>query len=358
MNCRLFRAAIWTLLLFLIILVGTSISFVFRPLLVVFNTLFFPFLIAGFLYFLTYPLVDWLQTKRLPRSLSILMMYLAFASLLALVAMVTVPVLQREAGRLVKDAPAIANQLGQMLLSLQENPLVKRLIEEEPQLIEGAAEWLTGLLDRALEVMTANLVSFLELAADFLILLVITPFILFYMLKDGYRWPDVLLKHVPDTHRTSIRKSLAEISRGISSYIQGIFLVCVSIGVLVYIGYIIIGMDYPLILAAFAMVTNVIPFLGPIIGSIPAVLVGIFHSPLMAAKVILVVVVVQQIESLLISPQVMGRKLAIGPLTVILLVLVSGRMAGLLGMILALPSFVILKIVVNHLYRLYITSRT
>ncbi len=150
---------------------------------------------------------------------------------------------------------------------------------------------------------------------------------------------------------------MKEIGSAISSYIQGISVVCICVGVLVYIGYQIIGLNYPLLLASFAMFTNVIPFLGPIIGIIPGIIVAVIHSPLMIIKVLVVVIVVQQVESLLISPQVMGKKLSIGALSVILVILVAGSMAGLLGMILALPTFVILRIITNHVYNLLKSSK-
>ncbi|WP_116289050.1 AI-2E family transporter, partial [Klebsiella pneumoniae] len=89
------------------------------------------------------------------------------------------------------------------------------------------------------------------------------------------------------------------------------------VGVLVTIGYFIIGLDYPLVLGAFAMVTNLIPFIGPWIGTFPGVIVGLFDSPTEAVLVITVVVIVQQLESQLISPQIMGRKLDTHPLTII-----------------------------------------
>ncbi len=348
---RLFRAGIWVLLLFLIILVGTQITFIFRPLVIAIKTLFFPILIAGFLYFLTYPLVDLLQQRKVPRWASILLLYLVFLGLVALLVSFLGPLLQREVIRLVDDLPRILEELRAALLSLQNNPLFLRLMEEEPELVESVADWLTGLLGNFFTLIMNNVTYLVELITGFFIAIVTIPFILFYMLKDGHHWPRALYSYLPRAYEGDLRRTLGDMHRGISAYIQGLVVICLFVGALVYIGYLIIGLDYPLILAMFAMVTNVIPFFGPVIGIIPGLVVAALHSPLMVLKVVVVVAAVQQLESLLISPQVMGRKLLISPLTVILLVLVSGRMAGLLGMILALPSFVILKIIIVHIYK-------
>lgn len=353
---KLFQAGIWILLIFLIILIGTQISFIFRPFIIIFNTLFFPFLIAGFLYFLVHPFVDWVDKRKVPRGAAIALIYLLFFGLLLLLATLALPPLQREVTRLISDIPDIISQLNEMLMALQDNPVINRLMEEEPDLIERTAQQLTGFLDDLVSLLIQNIASFFEFAADLFIVVVAVPFILFYMLKDGHRWPEVLFRYVPEEHEEAVQNTLREMNWAIGSYIQGIFMVCLGVGIMVYIGFLIIGMDYPLLLAIFAMLTNVIPFLGPILGAIPAIIVGLLHSPFMLLKVIIVMVIVQQAENLFISPQVMGKKLAIGPLTVILVVLVAGRMAGFLGMILALPTYVILKIVVNHLYKFIATS--
>ncbi|UNC91014.1 AI-2E family transporter [Candidatus Contubernalis alkaliaceticus] len=349
---KLFRAAVWILLVFLIILVGTQIFFVFVPLVIIFQTLFFPFLIAGFLYFLTNPFVDWLERKRIPRGLSILLIYLAFFGIIALLAVITGPILQREFTRLLNDAPEILNEFQKILVSLQDHPLIVRLMEEDPGQIENIAQWLTDSLNHLFVLVVNSTFSVFEFAADLLLSIVIIPFILFYMLRDGRQWPQVFYRYLPEDHAEDIKTTMEKIGSAISSYIQGLFVVCICVGVLVYIGYQIIGLNYPLLLASFAMFTNVIPFVGPIIGTVPGIIVAIIHSPLMIFKVLVVVVVVQQVESLLISPQVMGKKLAVGPLSIILVILVAGSMAGLLGMILALPTFVILRIITNHIYNL------
>jgi predicted PurR-regulated permease PerM len=126
---------------------------------------------------------------------------------------------------------------------------------------------------------------------------------------------------------------------------------------MMYIGYLIIGLDYSILLAMFAMLTNVIPFLGPFIAVIPAVIVGFLDSPFMVVQVLIVVIVVQQIDGNVSSPLIMGKRLDIHPLTIILLLIVAGSMGGLLGMLLAVPTYAILKVICSHSYRLYLLRK-
>ena len=328
-----------------IILLATTVSFVFTPLITIVNTLFLPFLISGFLYFLSCPVVDWLERARVPRWASILLLYLGAFAIIFLLVMLAGSPLQREVERLVNDTPEMVDQLQEVLVSLQANPLIVRIIPEEAQTIDQLSQSITGLVGNLFSMVFDNFAAIFTVAADIMIGLLIVPFALFYLLKDGRSWRCSLSPHLPENWREEVETTLTEIGEGIASYIRGMFLVGVSVGTLLLIGYSIIGLDYALVLALFAALTNVIPFLGPILGSIPAVIVALLHSPLMILKVIGVVILVQQVESLLISPQVMGKQLSVGPLTVLLLILVAGRVAGFLGMILILPAFVIVKIV-------------
>src|SRR5699024_12118745 len=130
------------------------------------------------------------------------------------------------------------------------------------------------------------------------------------------------------------------------------------VGILLFIGYLIIGLKYSLTLALFAMLMNVIPFLGPFIAVIPALIVGLFQSPIMVVWVAIVTLIAQQIESNLISPNVMGRVLNLHPLTVITVILAAGSIAGFIGILFAVPFYTIIKTVVVHFYNTYQESKT
>ena len=340
------------MLFFLIILIGTHISFVFYPIFVIFNTLFFPILISGILYYITFPFVNWMQNRRIPRSFAIIILYGLLVGLLALLFILLGPVLQREITKLLEEAPKIIEDVQGLLLAVEQLDILPRIWEQEAINLENLASWLSYLVRSSFSLIVENITLVAERLTNFLIIMLLIPFILFYMLKEGHKLPGIITRYIPEKHKKNILHTLSDMNEAISSYIQGIFIVCIFVGILVYIGFLIIGLDYPLVLALFAMITNVIPFLGPFIGTIPGVIVGALDSPAMMFKVIVVVIVVQQIESLVISPQVMGRKLSISPLTIILLIMVAGRMGGLLGMILAVPSYKILKIVVTHIYLL------
>jgi predicted PurR-regulated permease PerM len=140
-------------------------------------------------------------------------------------------------------------------------------------------------------------------------------------------------------------------NHALSAYIRGQIFVAICIGVLLFIGYLIIGLDYALLLAIIAMVTNVVPYLGPIIAIIPAIIIAFITSPFMLVKLAIVWAVVQLLEGKVISPQIMGRSLDIHPITVIFVILTAGNLFGIIGIILAVPGYAVLKVIITHIYQ-------
>lgn len=345
-----FQIGYGILLAFLIIFVGTKISFIFTPLVVLVQTLFFPFLLAGVLYYLFRPVVRFFEKRGVARIYSILLIYLLFVGLMILAVFLIGSPLQEQVTRLVANTDDLIEKLGNNLVKLKQNPYLGQYFEQ--QNLESMTQDITDYLSSSASVIFANIANFIGVLTNIIVVFVTVPFILFYLLKDGEKAPKQVLRLLPSAQRAGGKRILDDMDQAISSFIQGQVLVSLCVGILTYIGYLIIGLDYSLILALVTTLTNVIPFIGPLMGAIPALIVGIIGSPWMALKVLIVIVVVQQLDSNFISPQVMGRSLKIHPLTIILLLLVAGSLGGFLGLLLAVPTYAVLKVVVSHTYRL------
>jgi predicted PurR-regulated permease PerM len=354
---KAFRIGYGIVLIFVIIYLGSLIDWVFQPVVILVQTLFAPIILGGVLFYLLRPFVN-LLSIRLPRTIAILILYLGVVGFVTALIFIIGPELQKQFYSFARNMPVFINEIRDMFISLQENEYVSRFQETENFSIEEIMMELANYLNNSIANIGQNIAGFLGFIANALIILVIIPFVLFYMLKEGEKAPNQLLKLLPEKRQNEGRDVLKAMDYALSSYIQGQILVSICVGILAYIAFLIIGLDYPLVLALVAMFTNVIPFIGPWIGTIPAVIVGLLHSPFMALLVIAVVIVVQQIESNLISPQIMGRKLAIHPITIIFLLLVASRFAGLLGLLLAVPTYAVGKVLVQHIYRLWLLRNT
>lgn len=350
---RFFKLLAAILIILLIILVGSQVSFIFKPFVVFFQTLFIPFLIAGVLFYLLRPIVNFLHTKKIPKSLAILVIYLGMIGLITLLVLSVGPILQAQVMKLIDNTPMLFEELRKLFIQIENNEWFSRYQETDNFSIEEITNNLVSYLTDAFDFLSNNIASFIGGVINIILIFIVVPFVLFYLLKDGDKLPDQLLRFFPKKQQAEGHRILEDMDDKLSSYIQGQIIVSVCVGVLMYISFLIIGIEYSLILALIAMVTNVVPFVGPWIGTVPAVIVALISSPMMVLWVVIAIVIVQQIESNLISPQVMGRKLSLHPLTIIILILVAGAFAGLLGLILAVPTYAITKVVISHMYRLF-----
>jgi len=349
---KLFKVGIGILLIFLIIYIGSQITFIFRPLVVAFEALFISFLIAGILYYLTYPLSDWLSSRKVPRPLAIITVFLLIIGLLTLLGLAIGPILAAEFTKLAVSLPEQVNNLRQLIEGLEDNPLFARFLDTDALNLSNLTDRLTSMASAAFAGIVNSITNIIDFLTGTFMTIIIVPFLLYYMLKEkgNNLISNVVNKLAPEKYAAKINKALTEMNKMLASYFQGLSIVCLIVGILAYIGFLVIGLEFALILSIFIMITNVVPYLGPFIGAIPALFVGLLDSPFLMLQVFIIIVIVQQLEGLVISPQVMGHRLSLNPLAIILIVLVAGRLGGLLGIILAVPTFTVLKIIINHTY--------
>lgn len=340
------------IMLFLLIYLGSLINWFFEPITVFISTAFFPILFAGVLYYLFRPVVN-LLNRKMPRGIAIALLYIAFLGFTAGAVSLIGPELQRQFYNLMDNVPGMMNDLQYVLNQLQQLEWIEGSGIEEWLDVEDRFQEIGTLVSTVAGGLVSNTMAFIGTIFNTLLLFFIVPFILFFLLKEGDRLAPYILKFFNEEKQKEIRPVLINMDFTISRYIQGILIVCSFIGILYFIGFSVIGVEYALILALIGMFTNVIPYVGPWIGAVPAVIVALIHSPLQAFFVILLVVVIQQIESILIQPNVIGRVMRIHPVTVLLLVLVAGQFIGILGMILVIPVYAVTKVVVTHLYQLW-----
>ena len=339
-----FQTGVGVLLALLIIRMFIEVSGIFSPLIIIAQTIFLPLLLGGVLFYLSRPLLKVFENRGWKRWTGILAIFVLIAFVLWIFSSMVGPLITKQVNSLVDDAPKITRDVEQMArVALdQKNRL--------PEAIEKSIDDQSGKISDIAKGFGNWVVVFVQSFAQGLFALILVPFFLFYILKDHERFAPFIAGFFRGEQRTWIRKTLADIDTTLKAYIQGQLLVSLAVGIMLFIGYLIIGLDYALLLALFGTVTNVIPFLGPFIAVVPALIVGYVQDPTMAIYVAIVMLVAQQIESNLISPNVMGKALDIHPLTVITIILAAGNIAGLWGIILAIPVYAIIKTILKNIY--------
>lgn len=304
-----------------------------------------PFFLAVILAYLLNPLVDFFEERRIPRVLSIIMIYLAMGALLALAVTYTIPRVIAEITKLSERLPEFTELVTTFLYDMQDRFQRSNLPPVFHNIIEQNIERTQDRLLLALEYSVDAVLGLL--GRVFVALL--TPVVTFYILKDVTVIKRTLSNLLPGKHRRKLLAWLSKIDATLGSWIRGQILIALIVGVLTTIGLRLIGLDFAILLGVLAGFLDIVPYFGPIIGGIPPVVVGLLVSPSMGVKALAVIVVVQQIESNLITPQILGHTLGLHPLLVIFALLVGGELGGFLGLVLSVPVAAVLKVTLEHL---------
>ena len=146
---------------------------------------------------------------------------------------------------------------------------------------------------------------------------------------------------------------LHEMNQQVSSYIRGQILVAIFVGITYTIGYSIIGLPYGVTIGMIAGVLTIIPYIGSIIGLVPAFIIAFVTNPSLALQVFLVYVIEQLIESRLLQPLILGSSLKMHPVTILVILLAAGKMFGLTGLLIAVPVYAVVKVFVTHFFAWY-----
>jgi len=297
-----------------------------------------PFVLAVILVYVLSPLVDALGSRRVPRLLATLCVYVLFLALLVLLIAVLAP---------------------QLALSLQE------VSEQLPDYMEA----LRGHIDRVqthyetlglplpweevTRQLTSRLGGLASLIVDQVTRLISTLFLFFlslvfalYLLKDGPRLRRSILGYIPYRYREPIAEFAAQIDVILGGFIRGQLIVAVFVGIGIGVGLFLLGVPHASILGIVAGIFNVIPYLGPVIAIIPAFFFAVTassFSPWVFLWIILLFVGVNQLEGLFLAPHILGKQVRLHPAAVIFAVVVGGAVFGMLGLLLAIPVVAVAK---------------
>ena len=341
------------LIILTIVYLSTKLTFLFEPIGVFFSTLFFPILIAGFLFFIFNPVVKFFDKYIKKRILSILLLYILIISVISIAIGNVVPIVNEQIVSFINDLPRYAKQLENFFNEVAHSEEFKLILANDFFSFDNIQAKLVEFLNTVPTKITNGIMGVFGFVANTAITIVTVPILLFYMFKDGHRFPSAISKFIPVQYRKEGLNTIENVGNTLSAYINGQVTVACIVGLLTFIGYLIIDVPYALLMALIVAVTNIIPYVGPILGGAPAVIIALFDSPFQALLVIVVITIAQQIEGNFLSPLILGKSLDIHPATVIILLLVAGNIAGVVGMVLAVPTYAVCKTLILSFVQLF-----
>ena len=337
------------ILIALLIMIFNQVSFIFKPLGVVFTTIVAPLILAVVFYHLLNPLVSWMEKHGLKRKYGTAIVFIVFLILFGYGLVLLIPILSEQVSDFVADFPDYVDTLKGRLEGFTSGSMFESYYQKAMDSLDNTVGNIPTKVMDWIGNSSQKIVNVFSTISTVVSVIITFPVILFFMLADKGKFKPFMMKMIPPVFRDDIQTVSRRVSNVVRSYIQGEILVALSLGVLLFAGYLIIGLDYAFVLATIATVTAIIPFIGATIGVIPALVVAAFTSPAMLFKMALVWGIGQFIQGNIIEPNIMGKNLKMHPLTIIIVLLVMGNLLGIVGMILGVPLFAIIKVFLEYM---------
>ncbi|WP_141433680.1 AI-2E family transporter [Bacillus sp. 03113] len=330
------------LLLFVVLFVFIKLQQVWLPILKLIMTIISPFIIAAFITYLLHPIVEKLHQSGWNRGLSVFFIYFLFFGGVGYALYMVIPAFNLQLKELAESAPQLADQYREW------TSFIEKKTANWPDGIQDRVDDGITTLEAKIDLLLSNILNWFVNLANFIILLALIPFISFYMLKDITLMKKAVWYITPRKWRREGVHFLRDVNHSLGSYIRGQLLVCVIIGTISALLFWLFHMRYPLLLGFIIGVTDVIPYYGPIIGAIPAVLISLTISFKMVIITIIIIIALQFLEGNVLSPMIVGKSLQMHPLFIMFALLVGGEVGGIIGLILAVPVLSIVKVALIH----------
>ncbi|MEZ0393085.1 MAG: AI-2E family transporter [Pseudobdellovibrionaceae bacterium] len=313
---------------------------------VMIKNVFVSFLLAFVTYFVMAPIVDFLERRGLSRSLATTFPFLILVIILIVLGQIFFPVLSDQINSLKTDFPKYLDASTKFVTNLesQANTFMEKIYPVDlrgnlqPKVMNLAQGFFTNLPDFISQSLT---------------IFFLAPFLAFFMLLDGRDFVRRILALVPNHYFELALNLNHQISAQMGGFIRARILESVLIAFVIWVGLILLGFPYALILAVFAGVMNVIPYLGPFIGAAPALVICLAnaHDSSTILWIVFIYALAQVLDIILIIPFVVAKIVDLHPVTVVLAVIVGSQLLGILGMIISIPLFSALKVSTSAIYK-------
>ena len=307
------------------------------------NNLFISFLLAFVISYLARPLISPLERAGLSYNMALILIFLTGASLIGLLGTWGFPLISKQVSHLQTEWP----RYSEGLLSLIETIETK------------AKDWL-GLNMELKSKSKAQLLSFSRvilkdlpsLLMQALTVLILAPFLAFFMLKDSHKISKRFMLLVPNSVFEMVLDLQYQINRQLGQFIRARFLEAFIVGLVTFAGLSFIAFPFPALLGGFAALTNLIPYIGPLIGGVPAVMIALVNDyPTWDLILVIgVYLIAQFIDAGILVPILVARIVNLHPVTVVLLIILGGQFMGVLGMIISIPLANALKVTFLAVY--------
>lgn len=303
-----------------------------------------PFFIGFVIAWLLNPMVNKLTDKGMKRGLAVGIVFIMLIMIIYLFCWAVIPTLVEQINDMAKMIPDLLSEAKNIINNIFVKLADKTNIDMGParqQFLNTIEEFAKNMATNLPSMMISFVQSLVTGIGQFLISAVIG----FYLLFNFNNVNTHIMSIIPRRIKGDAEALLTNISKTLYKFVNGTLLVSLILFVVSVIGFEIIGLDAPVLFAFFCAVTNIIPYVGPYIGGIPAVLVGFSQTPLIGILTLIFIVAIQGFEGNFLHPIVIGKKMDLHPVTIVISLLIFEYFFGIIGMIVATPIVAVMKIV-------------
>jgi predicted PurR-regulated permease PerM len=324
----------------LLVLVGLGFWLVYR-----FYQVVFMLFVAIVIGTVIRPVVTWLHYRGLPRVAGIILVYLLLLALFIGFVLLLFPLIVKQGTTIAADVPGYYQGLRAWMANFP-NQMVVRLGEFLPEAIPGLAPvQRTGSQVLA---SAGQALGYVGMALKIIFIAIVMLFLVFYWTLDGPRTIKSLLLLIPQDRRENISELISAMESKVGAYLAGEGILCLFIGTLALIAYLLIGLPNALVLALVAGVLEAVPMIGPLLGAVPAGLIALSIAPAKLIWVIVATVVIQQLENSFLVPRVMRKAVGVNPFVTLLAFFAFSSLFGIAGALMAIPMAAIIQLILER----------
>ena len=288
------------------------------------------------------PWIDWMQNKKIPRGLGVLIIYLVILAFVSLAVYLIIPPINHQITELSNNFPRYVEQVSTAFFDLQNYADKHQWLDQ----VKSSLGSVNQSLQNATKGIFSTLFSIFGGIAAFFLVLVIT----FYMVVEENAMKKLAWSMTPDKHQTYILNLINRMQKKIGMWFRGQLLLGIIIFILTFLGLSILGVKYALVLALIAGMMEIIPYIGPTLGAIPAVFLAFTQSPMLALFVIILYFIIQAVENNILVPKIMQKAVGLNPIISISVLMIGFKIGGVIGAILAIPVATAISVAIKDLF--------
>lgn len=324
------------------------VTLIFRRYTLVADT-FYTIIISMILAYFLNPLVNFFEKRGLKRTFATITVYLLILAVISILSVSVLPRTGQEIKRLVANFPGYVNTVSLWITNMYSG--YSDILIEMPELMTSIEDVISQNLERIQSGIANGIERFvLSMIGLFtrIISWILTPILTFYFLVDKEHFIDKFRRVIPKKHKEEILELLREIDSAMSQFIRGRLLMAVMVGIATTVFLFLMGIEFAIVIGFITGLADIVPYIGPFLGFLPAVIFAFISSPIKALWVGVFFILIQWMENNILGPKVLGKTTGMHPLTILLAIIVGGTIFGVMGMILSVPAVSVSIILFNY----------